>query len=136
MAAPVNQLPLNPRHSLPHATLETLSTGFYRSPFDGDCKPIGPCSIKLLMTQTLVQWNYYVAGYLRPVIADYAKNWGRTMDLVTYLKDEIDFLTEQMKRAEDEKDNSMHFLCDARITEAKRILTQVNDGKINQLKAD
>ena len=35
------------------------------------------------------------------------------MDLVSYLTDEISFLTEQMDRAENEKDNAMHFLCDA-----------------------
>ncbi|WP_203643101.1 hypothetical protein [Levilactobacillus andaensis] len=57
------------------------------------------------------------------------------MDLVAYLTDEINFLKEQMERAEEEKDNAMHFLCDARITEAKRILDQVNDGKITSLKA-
>ncbi|MFD1454668.1 hypothetical protein ACFQ44_03090 [Levilactobacillus lanxiensis] len=57
------------------------------------------------------------------------------MDLVAYLTDEIDFLTEQMNRAKDEKDNAMNFLCDARITEAKRILEQVNTGKITSLKA-
>ncbi|KRK86719.1 hypothetical protein FC99_GL001264 [Levilactobacillus koreensis JCM 16448] len=57
------------------------------------------------------------------------------MDLVAYLTDEISFLKEQMDRAEEEKDNAMHFLCDARITEAKRILDQVNDGKITSLKA-
>lgn len=57
------------------------------------------------------------------------------MDLVAYLTDEISFLKEQMDRAEEEKDNAMHFLCDARITEAKRILGQVNDGKITSLKA-
>ncbi|WP_191988122.1 hypothetical protein [Levilactobacillus enshiensis] len=57
------------------------------------------------------------------------------MDLVAYLTDEIKFLKEQMDRAEEEKDNAMHFLCDARITEAKRILDQVNDGKITSLKA-
>ncbi|MFC6259328.1 hypothetical protein [Levilactobacillus fujinensis] len=57
------------------------------------------------------------------------------MDLVAYLTDEINFLKEQMDRAEEEKDNAMHFLCDARITEAKRILDQVNDGKITSLKA-
>ncbi|WP_164511501.1 hypothetical protein [Levilactobacillus cerevisiae] len=57
------------------------------------------------------------------------------MDLVAYLTDEINFLTEQMNRAKDEKDNAMNFLCDARITEAKRILEQVNSGKITSLKA-
>ncbi|WP_208908804.1 hypothetical protein [Levilactobacillus yiduensis] len=57
------------------------------------------------------------------------------MDLVAYLTDEIDFLTEQMDRAKQEKDNAMNFLCDARITEAKRILDQVNAGKITSLKA-
>lgn len=57
------------------------------------------------------------------------------MDLVAYLTDEIDFLTEQMNRAKDEKDNSMHFLCDARITEAQRILDQVKAGKITSLGA-
>ncbi|MCH4123565.1 MULTISPECIES: hypothetical protein [Levilactobacillus] len=57
------------------------------------------------------------------------------MDLVAYLTDEIEFLTEQMDRAKQEKDNAMNFLCDARITEAKRILDQVNAGKITSLKA-
>lgn len=57
------------------------------------------------------------------------------MDLVSYLTDEISFLTEQMDHAENEKDNAMHFLCDARITEAKRVLEQVNAGKITSLKA-
>lgn len=57
------------------------------------------------------------------------------MDLVAYLTDEIEFLTEQMDRAKREKDNAMNFLCDARITEAKRILDQVNAGKITSLKA-
>lgn len=57
------------------------------------------------------------------------------MDLVAYLTDEINFLTEQMDRAKEEKDNAMNFLCDARITEAQRILDQVNAGKITSLKA-
>ncbi|MFD1548732.1 hypothetical protein [Levilactobacillus fuyuanensis] len=58
------------------------------------------------------------------------------MDLVAYLHDEINFLTEQMNRAKEEKDNAMNFLCDARITEAKRILDQVDNGTINRLKAE
>ncbi|KRL93449.1 hypothetical protein ACUIJQ_02525 [Levilactobacillus hammesii] len=58
------------------------------------------------------------------------------MDLVAYLHDEINFLTEQMNRAKDEKDNAMKFLCDARITEAKRILEQIDNGTINRLTAE
>ncbi|WP_341778870.1 hypothetical protein [Levilactobacillus sp. HBUAS70063] len=58
------------------------------------------------------------------------------MDLVSYLHDEINFLTEQMNRAKKEKDNAMNFLCDARITEAKRILEQIDQGKIDRLKAE
>ncbi|MFC6274476.1 hypothetical protein ACFQET_02985 [Levilactobacillus tangyuanensis] len=58
------------------------------------------------------------------------------MDLVAYLTDEIDFLTEQMEQAQDDQDNAMHFLCDARITEAKHILKQVDTGNINRLKAE
>lgn len=57
------------------------------------------------------------------------------MDLVTYLTDEIKFLTEQMNQAESEKNSSMRFLCDARIEEAKHILDQVASGTINQLQA-
>ena len=58
------------------------------------------------------------------------------MDLVAYLHDEINFLTEQMNRAKKEKDNAMNFLCDSRITEAKRILEQIDKGNIDRLKAE
>ncbi|WP_407889827.1 hypothetical protein [Levilactobacillus sp. N40-8-2] len=58
------------------------------------------------------------------------------MDLVAYLHDEINFLTEQMNRAKKEKDNAMDFLCDARITEAKRILEQIDNGTIDRLRAE
>lgn len=57
------------------------------------------------------------------------------MDLVAYLKDEITFLTEQMKEAETNNNSSMRFLCDARIDEAKHILQQIEDGKITKLQA-
>jgi len=58
------------------------------------------------------------------------------MDLVAYLHDEINFLTEQKNRAKKEKDNAMDFLCDARITEAKRILEQIDNGTIDRLRAE
>ncbi|GEO66552.1 hypothetical protein [Levilactobacillus spicheri] len=57
------------------------------------------------------------------------------MDLVAYLKDEINFLTEQMKQAETDNNSSMRFLCDSRIEEAKHILKQIDNGTITSLKA-
>ncbi|GEO73751.1 hypothetical protein FD30_GL000957 [Levilactobacillus namurensis DSM 19117] len=56
------------------------------------------------------------------------------MDLVAYLKDEIEFLTDQMKQAEADHNSSMRFLCDSRIEEAKHILKQIDAGKITKLK--
>ncbi|QMU08201.1 hypothetical protein [Levilactobacillus suantsaii] len=55
------------------------------------------------------------------------------MDLVSYLHDEINFLTEQMTAAEKEQNSSMRFLCDARIEEAKHILNKIDAGDIDQL---
>ncbi|MDT6981260.1 hypothetical protein [Levilactobacillus zymae] len=55
------------------------------------------------------------------------------MDLVSYLHDEINFLTEQMNEAEKDHNSSMRFLCDARIEEAKHILKKIDAGDITQL---
>lgn len=55
------------------------------------------------------------------------------MDLVSYLNDEIKFLTEQMNEAQQEKNTSMRFLCDARIEEAKHILKKIEAGDIDRL---
>jgi len=56
------------------------------------------------------------------------------MDLIGYLHDEINFLTEQMKQAETDNNSSMRFLCDARIEEAKHILDQIDKGTVTTLK--
>ncbi|GAA3607317.1 hypothetical protein [Secundilactobacillus similis] len=55
------------------------------------------------------------------------------MDLVSYLKDQIDFLTEQFNQAESDKDITMKYIVESRLDEAKKIQKAIDDGEITSL---
>mgnify|MGYP000846736005 FL=1 len=55
------------------------------------------------------------------------------MDLISYLKDQIDFLTEQFNEAENDKDVTMKYITESRLDEAKKIKQAIDDGTINSL---
>lgn len=55
------------------------------------------------------------------------------MDLISYLKDQIEFLTEQFNKAETDKDVTMKYITESRLDEAKKIKQAIDDGTINSL---
>ncbi len=56
------------------------------------------------------------------------------MDLIlSYLKDQIEFLTEQFNEAETDKDVTMKYITESRLDEAKKIKQAIDDGTINSL---
>ncbi|KRM57928.1 hypothetical protein [Secundilactobacillus malefermentans] len=55
------------------------------------------------------------------------------MDLVSYLKDQIEFLSEQFKDAKNDQNETMAYLVESRLDEAKKIMTAVNKGQIDRL---
>jgi hypothetical protein len=55
------------------------------------------------------------------------------MDLVSYLKDQIDFLTEQFNQAESDKNITMKYIVESRLDEAKKIQKAIDDGEITSL---
>jgi len=55
------------------------------------------------------------------------------MDLISYLKDQIEFLTEQFNQAESDKDVTMKYIVESRLDEAKKIKKAIDDGTINSL---
>ncbi|MCH5462399.1 hypothetical protein HC026_04170 [Lactobacillus sp. LC28-10] len=55
------------------------------------------------------------------------------MDLISYLKDQIEFLTEQFNEAETDKDVTMKYITESRLDEAKKIKKAIDDGTINSL---
>ena len=55
------------------------------------------------------------------------------MDLISYLKDQIEFLTEQFNQAESDKDVTMKYIVESRLDEAKKIKKAIDDGTISSL---
>ncbi|GAK48341.1 hypothetical protein LOSG293_260040 [Secundilactobacillus oryzae JCM 18671] len=55
------------------------------------------------------------------------------MDLVSYLKDQISFLTEEFERAQKHKDVTMRYIVESRLDEAKKVLNAVKRGEIDRL---
>lgn len=55
------------------------------------------------------------------------------MDLISYLKDQIEFLTEQFNQAETDKDTTMKYIVESRLDEAKKIQKAIDDGEITSL---
>ncbi|MTV83068.1 hypothetical protein [Secundilactobacillus folii] len=55
------------------------------------------------------------------------------MDLISYLKDQIDFLTEQFNQAETDKNTTMKYIVESRLDEAKKIQKAIDDGEITSI---
>jgi hypothetical protein len=59
-------------------------------------------------------------------------NWrGDTMNLTEYLHSQLKFLNDQMSSAKKDKDETMQYLVDSKITEVKLILEALQKGIID-----
>ncbi|KRK48685.1 hypothetical protein [Secundilactobacillus kimchicus] len=55
------------------------------------------------------------------------------MDLISYLNDQINFLTDQYEQAQKDQNVTMTYLVESRLDEAKKIMQAVHDGQITSL---
>ncbi|KRM76053.1 hypothetical protein [Secundilactobacillus collinoides] len=55
------------------------------------------------------------------------------MDLISYLNDQIDFLTEQFNDAKDKNDVTMRYIVESRLDEANKIMKAIKNGDITSL---
>ena len=57
----------------------------------------------------------------------------KPMDLISYLNDQINFLTDQYEQAQKDQNVTMTYLVESRLDEAKKIMQAVHDGQITSL---